>query len=150
MGKQDNNAFLQTKSLAQMTPTEWESLCDGCGQCCVMQLENEETNQLFFTDVACRLFDADTCRCTSYEDRQKHVPSCMVMNPENVAECAEFAPPTCAYKLLVEGQDLYDWHPLISGDPLSVHQAGISVRNKVISELEVDLDNLEERIIDFP
>lgn len=154
MNKQDtsvtNPAFWKTKSLDQMTPAEWESLCDGCGQCCVMQLENEETNQLFFTDVACRLFDAGTCRCTSYEDRQTHVPSCMVMSPENVTECAEFAPPTCAYKLLVEGQDLYDWHPLISGNPQSVHQAGISVRNKVTSEVDVDLDNLEDRIIDFP
>ena len=142
--------FWETKKLNEMNPQEWESLCDGCGQCCVMQLENEETNQLFFTDVACRLFDADTCRCTSYSDRQTYVPTCMVMDVDNVEACAEFAPPTCAYKLLVEGQDLYDWHPLISGDPNSVHQAGVSVRNKVVSENDVDLDNLEERIIDFP
>ncbi len=144
------SAFWKTTPLHEMTSEEWESLCDGCGQCCVMQLENEETNQLFFTDVACRLFDADSCQCMSYHDRQKHVPSCMVMNPSNVAECAEFAPPTCAYKLIVEGQDLYDWHPLVSGDPQSVHQAGISVRNKVVSEEDVDIENLEERIIDFP
>ena len=142
--------FWQTKSLQEMDSQEWESICDGCGQCCVMQLENEETNQLFFTDVACRLFDADTCQCTSYQDRQTHVPSCMVMNPENVHECAEFAPPTCAYKLLIEGQGLYDWHPLVSKNPNSVHNAGISVKNKVTSENEVDLNKLEERIIDFP
>jgi len=142
--------FWQNKTLDEMTSKEWESVCDGCGQCCVMQLENEETNQLFFTDVACRLFDDQTCQCTSYKDRQTHVPTCMVMNPENVRECAEFAPPTCAYKLLVEGQDLYDWHPLVSKDADSVHNAGISVRNKVVSEEEVDLNNLEERVIDFP
>lgn len=142
--------FWKAKKLHEMNTQEWESLCDGCGQCCVMQLENEETNQLFFTDVACRLFDASSCRCTSYEDRQVHVPSCMVMTVDNVEACAEFAPPTCAYKLLAEGQDLYDWHPLISGDAQSVHKAGASVRNKVVSEEEVDLETLEERIIDFP
>jgi uncharacterized cysteine cluster protein YcgN (CxxCxxCC family) len=143
-------AFWQTKSLAEMNQEEWESLCDGCGQCCVMQLENEETNQLFFTDVACHLFDAETCRCTSYENRQEKVPTCMVMDKDNVAECAEYAPPTCAYRLLVEGQDLYPWHPLVSGDPNTVHEVGVSVKNKVVSELEVDMENLEERIIDFP
>ena len=144
------NSFWETKTLAQMTSQEWESLCDGCGQCCVMQLENEETNTLFFTDVACRLFDAETCRCSSYEDRQEHVPSCMVMDMTNIAECVEFAPPTCAYKLLFEGQELYPWHPLISGNNQSVHESGVSVRNKVISEEDLDLDKLEDRIIDFP
>lgn len=135
-----------------MSSQEWESLCDGCGQCCVMQLENEETNQLFFTDVSCKLFDAETCRCTSYEDRQVKVPTCMVMTPENVQECAEFAPPTCAYRLIVQGDDLYPWHPLVSGRSSSVHEVGVSVKNKVTSELneEVDMNNLEERIIDFP
>lgn len=142
--------FWQTKTLEEMNEKEWESLCDGCGQCCVFQLENEDTNHLFFTDVACRLFDEKTCQCTSYQDRQVHVPTCMVMSPENVRECAEFAPPTCAYKLLVEGQDLYPWHPLVSGDPNSVHAAGISVKNKVVCETSVDMNNLEQRIIDFP
>ena len=142
--------FWQTKTLEEMNREEWESLCDGCGQCCVMQLENEETNQLFFTDVSCHLFDSETCRCTAYKERQMHVPTCMVMTPDNVNECAEYAPPTCAYKLLVEGQDLYSWHPLVSGDPNSVHEAGISVKNKVVSEKDVDLNKLEQRIIDFP
>jgi len=134
------NEFWKHKSLSEMSQDEWESLCDGCGQCCVMQLENEETNQLFFTDVSCKLFDAETCKCTSYKDRQVKVPTCMVMTPDNVEECAEFAPPTCAYRLLVQGDDLYPWHPLVSGDPNTVHQVGVSVKNKVTSELDDEVD----------
>jgi len=142
--------FWQTKTLEEMNREEWESLCDGCGQCCVIQLENEETNQLFFTDVSCQLLDTKTCRCRQYEDRKKIVPTCMVLTVENVRECAEFAPPTCAYRLLVEGKELFPWHPLISGDSNSVHQSGVSVQNKVESEENVDLKHIEDRIIDFP
>lgn len=142
--------FWKTKSLVEMNLEEWESLCDGCGKCCLLQLENEETERLYFTDVACDLLDQDTCRCTSYSDRSEKVPTCMVMDKDNVGFCAEFAPPTCAYRLLVEGKDLYDWHPLVSGDPNTVHQQGKSVRNKVISAGEVTEEELENHIVDWP
>ncbi|MGH1542113.1 MAG: YcgN family cysteine cluster protein [Arenicella sp.] len=142
--------FWKTKTLAQMDTDEWESLCDGCGQCCLVQLENEEQGKLFFTDVACHLLDQGTCRCTSYDDRATKVSTCMVMDKDNVAFCAEFAPPTCAYRLLVEGKDLYDWHPLVSGDPETVHQRGVSVQNKVVSANDVDESDLEDHIIEWP
>ena len=142
--------FWKTKSLAEMSTGEWESLCDGCARCCLVQLEDEDSGELVFTDVACRLLDQQACRCTRYKTRKKHVPGCMVMNPENVTECAEFAPPTCAYRLLVEGRDLPSWHPLVSGDPASVHAAGISVRGKVILEPEASALELEERVVEWP
>jgi uncharacterized cysteine cluster protein YcgN (CxxCxxCC family) len=145
-----NEPFWKTRSLAEMSTEEWESVCDGCARCCLFQLEDEDSGELVFTDVACRLLDQQACRCTRYETRKKHVPGCMVMNPENVAECAEFAPPTCAYRLLVEGRDLPDWHPLVSGDPGSVHAAGISVRGRVISETELGDRDLEERVVVWP
>ena len=146
---QQRDDFWRTKTLDEMDHQEWESLCDGCGKCCVIQLENEETNQLFYTDVACQLLDISLCRCQSYSNRQEIVPSCMMLTKDNVRQCAEFAPETCAYRLLVEGKDLYPWHPLISGDKNSVHEAGISVKGKVISEKNIDSNALEDRIIDF-
>lgn len=142
--------FWKTTPLVDMSTAEWESLCDGCGRCCLFQLEDEESGDLVFTDVVCRLLDQGVCRCTRYESRKDHVPDCMVMNPENVVECAEFAPPTCAYRLLVEGRDLPSWHPLVSGDPESVHKAGISIRGRVISETEAADIDLQDRVVDWP
>jgi len=139
--------FWKVKPLAAMTPAEWESLCDGCGRCCVIKLEDEETDELFYTDIACRLFDDRTCRCGNYGLRAKLVAGCVVLTPKTLPEIAHWMPPTCAYRLLHEGKPLFDWHPLVSGDPESVHAAGISLRGRVVPEYEVDEDEYEDHIV---
>ena len=148
--KSDSNQFWKTKSLSELSQDEWESLCDGCAKCCLVQLQDEQTDQLVYTDVACDLLDCSGCRCTDYKNRSKRVPSCMTLNPENVAKAAEFAPDTCAYKLLVEGQDLPDWHHLKSGDPMLIHKQGFSVKDKVRFLSSVDEDSLEDFVVDWP
>lgn len=122
--------FWETKPLAEMSAAEWESLCDGCGKCCMSKLIDEDTDEILYTTVACRLFDAASCRCTDYENRQEKVADCVRLTPDNVGEIA-WLPGTCAYRLVAEGRPLYDWHPLISGDPMSVHEAGVSVFGRV-------------------
>ena len=139
--------FWKTKTLAQMTPEEWESLCDGCGKCCLHKLQDEDTEAIYPTNVACRLLDIHTCRCQNYPKRHKRVPSCLVLTPARAATLP-WLPDTCAYRLIAEGKDLEDWHPLISGSPDTVHQAGISVRGKVISERDIDMDRLEDYVIE--
>jgi uncharacterized protein len=141
--------FWQRKSLVEMTPDEWESLCDGCARCCLLKLEDQDTGEIEHTDVACRLLDLQSCRCTSYHRRSRLVPSCIRLSPERLA-ALEWMPSTCAYRLLHEGKDLLWWHPLVSGDRRTVHQAGISVRHRVISETEVGADDLEDRIVSWP
>ncbi|MSO91963.1 MAG: YcgN family cysteine cluster protein [Rhodospirillales bacterium] len=143
----ETTPFWRRKRLDQMTPTEWESLCDGCGKCCLNKLEDAETGVIAYTDVACRLLDLKTCRCGNYAKRKSIVPDCEVLTPEAVARF-KWLPSTCAYRLLWEGKDLPGWHPLVSGSPESVHQAGISVRGRAISEDPV-LD-VESRIVDWP
>ncbi|MBO6639407.1 MAG: YcgN family cysteine cluster protein [Roseitalea sp.] len=113
-----------------MTEREWESLCDGCGKCCMSKLIDEDTDEILYTTVACRLFDAASCRCADYENRQEKVADCVRLTPDNVGQIA-WLPGTCAYRLVAEGRPLYDWHPLVSGDPMSVHGAGISVFGRV-------------------
>lgn len=125
--------FWRITRLADMSQSEWESLCDGCGKCCLNKLEDIDTGELAYTNVACRLLDLGTCRCTRYPDRSRLVPDCVTLTPDNVGALA-WMPSTCAYRLLAEGKDLPDWHPLVSGDPDSVHRAGISVRGRAISE----------------
>ena len=139
--------FWKIKPLGAMTPAEWESLCDGCGRCCVIKLEDEETDELFYTDIACRLFDDRTCRCGNYGLRAKLVEGCVVLTPKTLPEIAHWMPSTCAYRLLHEGKPLYDWHPLVSGDPESVHAAGISLRGRVVPEYEVDEADFEDHIV---
>ncbi|WP_417468886.1 YcgN family cysteine cluster protein [Maricaulis sp.] len=141
--------FWKTKTLSQLSKPEWESLCDGCGKCCLIQLEDEDTGLRLHTDVTCRLFNADTCRCGDYPNRKQRVPDCVILTPKNVTEL-EWMPQTCAYRLIGEGKDLYDWHPLVSGDPMSVHEAGMSIRNQVVSEDEVDPEDWEDRIVEWP
>ncbi len=139
--------FWEVKSLSEMTSSEWESLCDGCGRCCLNKLENEETGEVFHTDVACRLLDPDTCRCASYDDRKRYVPDCQILTFRNLKKYS-WLPATCAYRLLDEGDTLYWWHPLVSGDPDTVHTAGISVRGRIVSER--DTDDLENHVVSWP
>lgn len=134
--------FWKKKSLSELTPQEWESLCDGCGKCCLAKLEDEDTGEIHWTSVACRLFDAGTCRCSNYANRLATVPDCVQLTPDNVTRLA-WLPSTCAYKLVAEGKELYPWHPLVSGRAETVHEAGISVRGKV-SALEQELDEVED------
>ena len=129
--------FWKTKTLEEMSATEWESLCDGCGKCCLSKLEDEDTGEIYFTSVGCRLFNADTCRCNDYPNRQKKVSDCVQLTPQNVRTIS-WLPRTCAYRLVAEGSDLFSWHPLLSGDAESVHKAGISMRGRVTaSETEM-------------
>jgi uncharacterized cysteine cluster protein YcgN (CxxCxxCC family) len=143
----DNAPFWKTKPLDAMSREEWESLCDGCGRCCLHKLREEETNALSFTNVACRLLDLDTCRCSRYADRQRYVPDCVSLSPGTLAEI-DWLPPSCAYRLLAEGKDLAWWHPLVSGDPETVHTAGVSVRGRAVSERRAG--PLEHHITDWP
>ena len=137
--------FWETKTLREMTRTEWESLCDGCGKCCVHKLEDEDTGELHATNVACRLLNRRTGQCSDYRNRRAHVPECVRLTPEKV-ETLDWLPDSCAYLRLQRGQGLADWHPLVSGDPESVHRAGISVRGWTVSE--DDAGPLEDHIIE--
>ena len=140
--------FWKTKTLEEMTREEWESLCDGCARCCLLKLENEETGDVFYTDVACKLLDIHACRCTRYKDRQKIVHDCVTLTPDNVRGLT-WMPSTCAYRLVLEGKDLYHWHPLVTGDPDSTLKSGMSVRGRVTPENEA-ADDLEDRIVEWP
>jgi uncharacterized cysteine cluster protein YcgN (CxxCxxCC family) len=129
--------FWKTKTLEAMTPTEWESLCDGCGKCCLSKLEDEDTGEIYWTSVGCRLFDGQTCRCSDYVNRLARVPDCVGLTPQNVRTIS-WLPKTCAYRLVAEGHDLYWWHRLVSGSAETVHEAGISMRGRVRAS-ETDL-----------
>jgi len=139
--------FWRTKTLGEMTRAEWESLCDGCGRCCLHKLRDEDTEELGWTDVACRLLDTRSCRCTDYANRKARVPDCVKLTPRRVAEI-DWLPPSCAYRLLAEGKDLPWWHPLVSGRPETVHEAGVSVRGKALPEREAGA--LEDHIVSWP
>ncbi|MGA0546066.1 YcgN family cysteine cluster protein [Brevundimonas sp. VNH65] len=128
--------FWETKTLAEMSAVEWESLCDGCGLCCLIRFEDEETGEVFATRAHCRLFDGALCRCSDYANRKAQVPDCIKLTPHNI-EALEWMPRSCAYRRLHEGRSLAAWHPLVSGDPESVHRAGVSVRGKTFSELDL-------------
>lgn len=138
--------FWQEKTLAQMTDSEWESLCDGCGRCCLQKLECEDTGDIFYTQLACQLLDLKTCQCSDYTNRSKKVTSCIQLRNLQDHEWA-FMPTTCAYRLLKEGKGLMSWHPLIEGNNQLMHQLGISVKDKVISEIDVAEQDFEDHLI---
>lgn len=142
--------FWERKPLKKLSKEEWEALCDGCGKCCLNKLEDADTGHVALTRVACRLLDDETCRCTQYDIRHQFVPECIVLSPRNLDTHAYWMPQTCAYRLLWEGKPLFDWHPLISGDPGSVHRAGVSVYRMTVSEFETPEDEWEDHIIEEP
>ncbi len=139
-------AFWEDKTLEQMTPQEWESLCDGCGQCCLHKLEDEDSGELFYTCVACQLLDGETARCQDYKHRKQRVPECLQLRPADV-EHFSWLPSNCAYRLLADSEPLPPWHPLISGTPQSVVDAGQSVIGRVKAEQDVDPDDYEDMVI---
>ena len=142
--------FWKTKTLEEMSSAEWESLCDGCARCCLEKLEDEDTGKIYFTHVSCKLLDAGLCACKDYPNRSDKVPDCVRLTPENV-RTLNWLPPSCGYKLVAEGRDLYWWHPLISGDPNTVHEAGVSVRGRVQgTEDEIPDEDLEDHIVQWP
>lgn len=138
--------FWESKTLAEMSASEWESLCDGCGKCCLHKLEDEETDEVYYTQVACKLLDTEQCRCTDYPNRQARVPDCLTLTASQIDEF-HWLPATCSYRLLAESKPLPNWHPLKTGDPGSVHSAGMSVAGKVVREVDIDPEELEEYII---
>jgi uncharacterized cysteine cluster protein YcgN (CxxCxxCC family) len=141
----DGGLFWKNKALAEMSEEEWESLCDGCGKCCLVGLEDEDTGEIYLTDVACKLLDGRTCRCKDYPNRKAFVPDCVKLTPENVPTLS-WLPRTCAYRLVHEGRDLYPWHPLLTGEPESVHAANVSVRGKTRPEGRMKTRHLIKRI----
>jgi len=141
-------AFWNTKTLHEMLPGEWESLCDGCGRCCLHKLEDIDTGLYFYTNVACRLLNSETCCCTDYTQRRTLVKDCVLISPSD-SDQYNWLPVTCAYRRLAEGKSLEWWHPLISGDPETVHEAGISVRGRTVNENTVPTEQLEDHIISW-
>lgn len=137
------------KPLGRLSPEEWEALCDGCGKCCLAKLEYEDTREIEFTDVACRLLDGETCRCRNYENRKTIVPECVQLTPRNVRKL-RFMPASCAYRRRAEGKPLPWWHHLLTGSRETVHRAGFSTRGRVISEELVDEAEMIDHIVDWP
>ncbi len=132
-GRMVGEPFWRRKTLQAMSVAEWESLCDGCGLCCLVRFEDEASRQIIPTRVHCKMFDAEACRCCDYANRQQHVPDCIKLTPHDI-ETLGWMPRSCAYRRVHEGRDLAEWHPLVSRDPESVHRAGVSVRGQTVSE----------------
>ncbi|MGL1922053.1 MAG: YcgN family cysteine cluster protein [Hyphomicrobiales bacterium] len=141
--------FWEEKSLSQMNDPEWESLCDGCGKCCLIKLEDEDTGEIIFTNMACKLLDLKTCQCSDYANRANFVPDCIKMKQDDIRNYG-WLPKSCAYRILDEGRRLPDWHPLISGDPKSVLRAGISAVGRIVSEEGIDDEDAVDYIVQWP
>jgi uncharacterized cysteine cluster protein YcgN (CxxCxxCC family) len=141
-------SFWDEKSLSDMSTEEWESLCDGCGRCCLVKLEDEDSGEVFTSDVHCRLLDGETCGCSDYANRQARVPDCIKLTPENVGTIS-WIPKSCAYRRIAEGRGLAWWHPLVSGDPETVVAAGVSVRGRTVSEDKVPPGEWENHVVEW-
>lgn len=148
--KVTSDRFWESKTLFEMTHEEWESICDGCAKCCLTQLQDDETEQLVFTNVACDLLDDNNCLCTDYDNRSERVPSCVTMDAGNVEQAAEFAPPTCSYRLLLQGEVLPDWHHLISQNKNTIHEQDKSVQGKVVFQCNVAEQDYEDHVVEWP
>jgi uncharacterized cysteine cluster protein YcgN (CxxCxxCC family) len=143
----DDEPFWKTKSMAEMSPSEWESLCDGCGKCCLEKLQDADTGEICHTNVACKLLDTESCRCRDYRNRHRIVATCRKLTPQNVRRLT-WLPSTCAYRLLAFGQPLADWHPLVCGDREQVHEAGQSARGRAVPARSAG--RLEAHIVTWP
>lgn len=142
--------FWKGRALEDFSKEEWESLCDGCGRCCLVKLEDEDTGDIHFTSIGCKLLDGRSCRCADYRQRRRRVRDCVKLTPEAV-RTIPWLPPTCGYRLIAEGKDLKWWHPLVSGSPETVHEAGVSVKDKVVaSETDVPVEALPDFIVKWP
>lgn len=139
--------FWESKSLEEMTRKEWESLCDGCARCCLVKLQEPDSNRVYYTNVHCRYLDLEQCTCTEYLTRTTIMPDCLRLEPDDLHKL-DWMPETCAYRLLSEGKPLPDWHPLVSGNPVSIHEAGISIRSFAISEADINEADIEDYIVD--
>ena len=136
--------FWSDKPLEQLTHQEWESLCDGCGKCCVHKLEDDDTEQIYYTDVACKQLDISSAQCHDYDNRLTEVPNCLDLSPDNIHDLAPILPDSCAYRQLANGEALADWHPLVTGKPLDTDR---SVKYRVVSEQGLSEEDIEERIV---
>lgn len=145
-GQDNERPFWERKTLEAMTPQEWESLCDGCGRCCTHKLEDEDTGEVFATQIACRLLDGEQCLCSDYANRLEQVPDCLQVTSE-IARTANWLPSSCAYRRVAEGRGLAWWHHLVSGSRETVHTAGVSVRGRVMPEQIIDPHDYEEHIV---
>lgn len=139
-----------TRPLTDLNASEWEALCDGCGKCCLNKIEDEDSGQVTFTRVACRLLDNESCQCAQYDIRLRFVPDCIVLSRENINDVAYFMPASCAYRLRHEDKPLPDWHPLLAGGPDRMHAEGRSVKGWTVPEFEVDEDDWEDHLIEEP
>jgi uncharacterized cysteine cluster protein YcgN (CxxCxxCC family) len=146
MAKRSRRPFWKQKTLEEMSRAEWEALCDGCGRCCLLKLEDEDTDEIVYTRVACRLLDISTCQCSNYARRRKYVPDCVQLT-EETAYTLPWLPETCAYRLVALGQDLEWWHPLVAGSAGAVHEAGVSVRAYAVSEEMVEDGGMERYLL---
>ena len=140
--------FWETTPLAEMTKDQWEALCDGCGKCCVIKLEDVDDGTIYYTDIGCKLLDPNTCRCQNYPKRKKIVPDCVILTPDNL-DALPWMPSSCAYRLLHESKPLPHWHPLETGDPESTHKAGQSVAGKIFIEGDIAEDDYPSHIKDW-
>jgi len=139
--------FWETIPFDQLNQKQWESICDGCAQCCAHKLQDEDTDEIFYTNIVCEYLDTNKCQCSVYADRHTYVPDCIKITAENAKELS-WIPETCGYKLLANGKPLPDWHPLVTGSRNSTEQANMSIRDKVISEADIDMDDLEDYLVE--
>ena len=142
------NKFWETKNLIDMNENEWESLCDKCGKCCVIKLEDFDTQEVHYTNVSCKLLCEKSASCKDYENRKSIVPDCIILSPDNLKDL-KWMPETCAYKLLDEGKNLPYWHPLLSGNDKEIVNSGNSVKNRVTNENEIKIKDLPDYIFNW-